>query len=592
MKKRFNPLTFIKDEIIGSENTFHAWCILAAVVVIVGMGFYLNSPDLSFHGVAGSRESNVNFEYPVEIKRVHVIQGQRVQKGDLLIELNQTELNTQIRQLTAQVQKLRAERSVREQMNKAVGNNSLAVGEDPLSVELRELEEERGFLERQRNNLYVFAEIDGIVGSVNFKRGERAPAFSSLVTISPDSPTFVQGFVNEALRTSVHPGSHVRISSLTNNGSSVDGKVVSVGARFVELPLRLAPASGGRNGVPIWGREVMIEIPKESNIILGEKVQISPVVSLLPALVARADDEDAAAKAEGQAPVHVKLPSSLSDKSSFEASGAVYLPDLKKYLVVSDDTDESNSPWLFLMSQDGEVDEQTLRIPGVKEINDMESVSMAGDYLYVMTSLTAKKESDVKKSRNLFVRMKRKGVVLSDTQEVNLGKLLRKLIKNSEHPLLQAMAEDGMDKFEVEAHDIRDGALYIGLKAPQTADNASLILRVPSVDALFTAKGENTELEVWKTVKFDENDGSTYRMTDLTFVGNTAYFTTSCKSESCGGFWSLSENELKPKLIRKFKADSPEGVAYNAEKNLFLITFDLGSRGSKITTITGPRSGR
>ncbi|MGZ3696185.1 MAG: HlyD family efflux transporter periplasmic adaptor subunit, partial [Bdellovibrionota bacterium] len=460
----------------------------------------------------------------------------------------------------------------------------------PLSVELRELEEERTFLERQRNNLYVFADIDGIVGSVNFKRGERAPSFASLVTISPDSPTFVQGFVNEALRTNVHPGSHVRISSLTNFGSSVEGKVISVGARFVEVPARISAAA---HGVPVWGREVMIEIPKESNIILGEKVQIAPITSLLPALVAHADEEDAPVKTkEAPAPAHVKVPASLADKTSFEASGAVYLPDLKKYLVVSDDTDDSNSPWLFLMSEEGEVEERPLVIPGVKQLNDMESVSMAGDYLYVMTSLTEKKGKPAKLDRNLFVRTKRNGVTLSGTQSLNMGKLLRKLIKKSEHPLLQAMVEDGIDKLEVEAHDIRDGALYIGLKAPQTSDNASLILRVPNVDDLFSPKANEVELEVWKTVKFEENDGSTYRISDLTFVGNTAYFTTSCKSESCGGVWSLGENEAKPKLLRKFTQDSPEGIAYNAAKNLFMVTFDLGSRGSKFTTLTGPRSPR
>lgn len=588
--KTFKPVTFIKDEIIGSENTLLAWCILAAVGVIVGMGFYLNSPDLSFQGVAGSRESNVNFEYAVEIKRVHVIQGQRVQKGDLLIELNHTELNTQIRQLTAQIERLRAEKSVREQMNKAVGNNAHGLGNDPLSVEIRELEEERGFLERQRNNLYVFAEIDGIVGSVNFKRGEKAPAFSSLVTISPDSPTFVQGFVNEQLRTSVRPGSRVKISSLTNSGSSVEGKVVSVGARFIELPLRLAPNSGMRGGVPIWGREVMVEIPKSSNIILGEKVSISPMISLIPALVARAGEEFS--EDSDKEPAHVNVPAAVSDKSAFEASGALYLADLKKYLVISDDTDDKNSPWLFLMNGEGEVDEQILTIPGLREMNDMESISADGDYIYVMASLTAKKDGDGKRDRNLFVRAKRKGSVLSDTQEVNLGKLMRDLIKKSEHPLLRAMVAEGLEKFEVEGHAIRDGALYIGLKAPQAADNASLILRLPSVNDLFTSRAEDSELEVWKTAKFDQNDGSTYRITDLTFVGNTAYFTTSCKNESCGGLWSLSENELKPRMLRKFKADSPEGLAYNAEKNLFMITFDQGTRGSKFTTITGPRSGR
>jgi multidrug resistance efflux pump len=580
-------LKFVKEEIIGSENTFLAWAVLAATGVIIAIGFYLNSPDASFHGIAGSRESNVNFEYPVEIRSVHVLAGQRVRKGDLLAELDQSELNTQIRQLTAQITKLKAERSVRDQMNKAVGNLAESLAADPMTLDIQQLEEERSYLERQRNNLYVFAEIDGIVGSVNFKRGERAPAFSPIVTILPDSPTFVQGFIYESQQSSVKPGSHVKINSLTNAGASVQGRVISVGSRFVEIPVRLAPSiKGDTSGV--WGREVTVEIPKDSQIILGEKVQISPVRAILSAFLAQADDELPTAQAQLRS---VRVPAELADKSNFEASGAVYLKDLKKYLIVSDDTDNRDSPWVFLMSADGEVEERPLVIPGIKEVTDLESASAEGEYIYVMSSLSSRRKGKIDPARNILVRFKRDGRELKDTQVAQFGTILRDLIAKSSHPLLSGLAGEGLEKLEVESQSVHDGALYIALKSPPFPNSHSaLILKVSDVESLFTKNGAKATLEVWKNPRLNAKDLVTQRITDITFVGNNLYFTTSCKGEKCGAFWKIGENESTPIMIQSYKDDSPEGVAYDEDKNTFLITFDLGNDGSKFTTVSGPRS--
>lgn len=579
---------FVKEEIIGSENTFLAWAVLVATGVIIAIGFYLNSPDASFHGIAGSRESNVNFEYPVEIRSVHVLSGQRVRKGDLLAELDQSELNTQIRQLTAQITKLKAERSVRDQMNKAVGNLAEGLAADPLTLDIQQLEEERSYLERQRNNLYVFADIDGIVGSVNFKRGERAPAFSPIVTILPDSPTFVQGFIYESQQSSVKPGSRVKIKSLTNSDAYVQGRVISVGSRFVEIPVRLAPSIQGSNS-GVWGREVTVEIPRDSQIILGEKVQISPVRAILSAFLAQADDEELPS-AETQ-PRSVRLPIELAEKTNFEASGAIYLKDLKKYLVVSDDTDNRDAPWVFLMNAEGEVEERPLVIPGIKEVTDLESASADGEYVYVMSSLSSRRKGEIDPARNILVRFKREGRELKETQAIPFGKILRDLISKSGHPLLSGLAGEGLEKLEVESQAVRDGVLYIALKSPPFPNSTSaLILKVSDVESLFAKGGAQASLEVWKNPRLDAKGMATQRITDIAFVGNNLYFTTSCKGEKCGAFWKMGENETNPRMIQSFKSDSPEGLAYDEEKNTFLLTFDLGDQGSKFTTLSGPRS--
>lgn len=586
--KKVGIVKFIKEEIIGSENTFLAWTVLAAFSLIIAIGFYLNSPNASFHGIAGSRESNVNFEYPVEIRSVHVLSGQRVQKGDLLAELDQSDLNSRIRQLTAQITKLKAERTVRDQMNKVVGNSSEGIAADPLTLDIQQFEEEKSFLERQRNNLFVFAEIDGIVGSVNFKRGERAPAFSPIITILPDSPTFVQGYIYESQQSSVRPGSKVMIHSLTNTAASVKGKVVSVGSRFVEIPVRLAPTNQNQSS-GVWGREVVVEIPRNSTIILGEKVQISPIRVLLNPFLAYADDQELPrSDAEIR---NIQLPAGLAQKTKFEASGAVYLSDLNKYLVVSDDTDKKNTPWVFLLSAEGEVEPDPLLIPEIDEVNDLESASADGEYLYVMGSLSSGRKGELDPASNLLIRFKHDGRQLRDTQKIPFGQILRQLIAKSNHPILQDLARYGMEKLEVESLSVREGSLFFALKSPIAhGTQSALILKIADVESLFTKTGRDSILEVWKSLHLDTQGMKFQRITDITFVDSDLYLTTSCKGSKCGAFWKIGENEQAPKMLQSFNEDSPEGLAFDATNDSFLITFDLGGEGSRFTILRGLRS--
>jgi hypothetical protein len=243
------------------------------------------------------------------------------------------------------------------------------------------------------------------------------------------------------------------------------------------------------------------------------------------------------------------------------------------------------------MSADGEVEERPLVIPGIKEVIDLESASAEGEYIYVMSSLSSRRKGEIDPARNTLIRFKRDGRELKDTQVIPFGSILRKLIAKSSHPLLSSLAEEGLEKLEVEAQAVRDGALYIALKSPLYPNHHSaLILKVGDVESLFAKKGADTTLEVWKNPRLNAKDLVTQRITDITFVGSNLYFTTSCKGEKCGAFWKIGENDSTPLMIQSFKEDSPEGVAYDEEKNTFVITFDLGDDGSKYTIVSGPRS--
>jgi multidrug resistance efflux pump len=264
-------IKIIKEDIIGTDNRWIAFSWLACIAGILGLGVYLSSESMSFLGIADSRELQVNFEYPVSVKRVLVLPGQRVEKGDLLIELDQSEIGTQIRTLEGQIARTEAELRLRHDLNKIVGNSEAAASADPLTVDLMDFKGQLAYLENQKKNLYIFADVSGLVGSVNYKKGEKVPAFTALITLTPENPSYVQGFIHENMRTKLTVNTPVTVKPLTSGASAVEGKIVSVGARMLPMPPRMLHNAT----IPMYGREVIVELPEKNGFLIGERVQIS-----------------------------------------------------------------------------------------------------------------------------------------------------------------------------------------------------------------------------------------------------------------------------------------------------------------------------
>ena len=117
-------IQIMEEDIIGTDNRLIAVSWMVCIAALVGIGVYLSSESRSFLGVAESREQQISFANPVEIKHLHVISGQAVRKGELLIELDQSELTEKIRVVESTLAKLESEKLVRQQMNMIVSNSS------------------------------------------------------------------------------------------------------------------------------------------------------------------------------------------------------------------------------------------------------------------------------------------------------------------------------------------------------------------------------------------------------------------------------------------------------------------------------------
>lgn len=207
------------------------------------------------------------------------------------------------------------------------------------------------------------------------------------------------------------------------------------------------------------------------------------------------------AGAQASEPREMSVPRSvLARVKSFEPSAAVYLADLDRYLIACDDTDEEKSALLFLMSRDGQVENEPVEMEGLAKMTDMESMSQDGSTLYVLSSQELNKKGKDKPERNLFVRARRDGRRVSVTDKVLLRPLLLRALERSQEPALSAMRGRYQQELNIEAHFVRDGQLFVGLKDPQPRPGTALILNLGPVDSVLA--GRIQDPRVWQEIQF------------------------------------------------------------------------------------------
>jgi multidrug resistance efflux pump len=138
-------------------------------------------------------------------------------------------------------------------------------------IQMESLAKELALLNEEKRNLLIYSQIDGVIGSVNYKEGEKVSPFTPILTLHSKSPSYVMGYIHENVYNTVAVGEKLCISPLADRGSCVFGEVMGIGSRIIEYPIRLRK----RPEIQLWGREVQIKIPPENNFLLGEKVLIS-----------------------------------------------------------------------------------------------------------------------------------------------------------------------------------------------------------------------------------------------------------------------------------------------------------------------------
>lgn len=144
-------------------------------------------------------------------------------------------------------------------------------------------------------------------------------------------------------------------------------------------------------------------------------------------------------------PAPIKVPRSLMDTlETFEPSGAAYLADLDKFLIVIDDTDKKSHALVFFMDRQGQLDADAAELTGVNKMSDAESVSVdEKGRILVLSSLSLNKKSKDKPERNMLIRSRRNGARFTVDETVNLRELLVDGIQNSKITGTEGDQENG-----------------------------------------------------------------------------------------------------------------------------------------------------
>jgi len=321
-----------------------AWLAILASVIYMSTAFDGESYEL--YGIADSSEITIASKHAVEIKKIAVVDGKFIKKGDLLVELNNPELNIKINQISHQLEQFKIEKtsgkseivskirelkatrvstvssikfkikllekkynlnreltselksiedvprsaeenpitleimSLKQEMRYAVNpinerikllEKELGMAETPIEVRVERLQKELSLLKEEEKKLSIVSEIDGVIGSIHFKQGEKVAPFVAIMTIHTKNPSYIKGYIHENVYNKIGVGKKVKIASLADGKNKSIGVVVGVGARIVEFPSRLRK----HPEIKLWGREVVVRINSQNRLLLGEKVRIS-----------------------------------------------------------------------------------------------------------------------------------------------------------------------------------------------------------------------------------------------------------------------------------------------------------------------------
>ena len=487
-----------------------------------------------------------------------------------------TELNDLRRKRHFSVQAIQAEIDGLTQQLNAVNK--------PIDEQINALHTQKEELQRQSVSLIVKAQFDGRIGSINFKAGELVSPFQAIMSVHSRIPRYIKGYINENIVNDVEVGQTVWVNSIALNKDEnpLQGVVESLGNRIVEYPERLK-----KNPlVPAFGREVIVRLNNLNNALLfGEKVQVhleNPELGFNSGLVineAQASSEDMIAHRSSLR--KIKVEAGVTTAANIEASGIIWDPKAKNYLLLSDEKikDKDN---LFIMNDKGVITAGlTIQEGDRYKIDDVESISKEGDDVYILSSLSYSKKGKLKAKRKKLLRFKYQQQQITEKQVIDLYAVLSDIKDASETSikLTSFLAEAINNKtLDIESHFVKNNDLYLGFKAPYAGSNNTLIVRLSDVDAMF--KGKTPQAEIWQSIALlDPETGEPMQLSDMQQLDDQLFLLSVSRSsvkKSVLWRYQLKHNTLE--YIKQFPGLKAEGLSYRQQKAEFMVVFDKGGK--------------
>ncbi len=387
-------------DVVENKNLIIIWS--GILVFLLGFGMFVQVKNTPYYGIAESSQQIVNVDYPVRITRIYVRSGDKVRKGDRLLDLDQEESKIRKIELEASLRELYAQSELVKRFGNAKDRES-----NPLDIQIQRTRKELSLIDKRIQEQYVYAKMDGIVGDINFKLGERVSPFAPILSLYTESTSMIKAYVHEATSGVPAIGDKVTVWSNNQNNIQIKATVVGVGKRVIPFPERLLKFPGQG----LWGREVLIKLPQDNAFDLGEKVSvINPTVGSIFIEESMANTtENLLSKTKEQ----IKK---FSPPINQAAASLIFAQDLNKFIVAQENSDASGFPSIQFLSPNGRLENNIFHLTMLP--NDIRIVALTADREVKKLRLEYIEENSDLSKNSQFIIFDRDGATLTTSQDI------------------------------------------------------------------------------------------------------------------------------------------------------------------------------
>jgi len=176
------------------------------------------------------------------VTKIHVVDNQKVKKGDLLFEIDPSQYQVKLNQSQARLQRTKeAAKGTKIEFDRvkniyakdkgAVSQKDLVRNETNYYKSLADIDSSEEQVNTAKLNLSytkVFAEVDGYVSNINFQTGSQASANKPILALVDENAYWVFGFFREDAIPNVEVGDEARVTLLAYPNTPLSGKVESI----------------------------------------------------------------------------------------------------------------------------------------------------------------------------------------------------------------------------------------------------------------------------------------------------------------------------------------------------------------------------
>ena len=449
-------------------------------------------------------------------------------------------------------------------------------------------------IETRKDRSQVITPCAGRVVKINYLPGDAVEAFETILTVEEPQAEYIDVYVPETSDRTPHLGERVAVFPHRTGNFDSGGTVVFVDPGFSAIPERLA----FRNLI-YWARKFRVQLDPNHHLMPGEAAHVKLLGNGLPAMETEAQAQEAKnASPVGHAgspptaletpkPTPIHLPEALHKRTRFEPSAVAWLPDLDRYLILSDDTGREpakHQPWVFLMDRQGNVEPEPILLEGAESVNDLEALAVKSAHeFYFVSSQNLNKKGKRKTERQRILHVKRDGRRFQVVGKVALAELIFQSYDETQRRNLGLEQTDpnGQVLLNIEGAAWYENSLLLGLKQPLSRKGA-LLWRLSDPDSLFqSATLQPNQLSLYGTVNLRTAQGQASGISDLAVTPNGTLLALSTVPDAgddkqCGGLYRvkrITDGILEVTPLLTFPKMKPEGLCVRDE-NHATIVFD------------------